>query len=443
MEGESMAYQKYKTEPLACYERGRELRAEHFQNIKSAKEQGKLLVSGSATIAAYEIPAGLGDDVVTFVDDAYAVNIAAHPEFSAEARAAAEARGLTADVCGYTLNYAGSVFLDRFLFGGPFPKPDLVFCEHNCDARGRWSQIIADHFGVPIFLWERPCGPAIKGTNHRVEYMVAQLNEAIEWMEKVTGRKYDDEKLIEATRNCFRSTKLWGEILLLNRAIPAPIDVRALISLMVVYIWRRHEKVGVEFLETLRDEIKYRIDNKIAASAGERCRLMIEDEPAHPALSLLRWTQDNYGIVWLSTLSYTGVYGELELQEDGTVALAKTPEERWGTFRTREDALRALADSSERSWLERRIAYPPDVNPEYIGLTKQLRADGVLLHVTKSCPANSASVPERKLAFQRAGIPVTTYESTPSAPNDDDVRRLKANLEIFLQEAMGLTKLSN
>jgi benzoyl-CoA reductase subunit B len=433
-----MAYKTYKTEPFACYQKAKELRAEHFQNIMTAKDKGKLLISGSATIAAYEIPAGLGDDVVNFADDGYAVNIAAHPDFSSEARAASEARGLTADICGYTLNYAGSVFLDRFLFGGHFPKPDLVFCEHNCDARGKWSQIIADHFDVPIFLWERPCGRAGQQESHRIDYMVAQLNEAIEWMEKVTGRKYDDEKLIEATRNCFRSTKLWGEIILLNRTIPAPIDARALISFMVLYIWRRHEKVAVEFLETLRDEVKYRVDNEIAASARERCRLMIEDEPAFLALPLLHRTQDRYGVVWLATMAYTGIHGELEVLEDGTVALAKTPEERWGEFRNREDALRAIAWSSEHSWLEQRISYPVDMNPVYIALVKHLRADGVVLHRNNSCPANAASVQERKLAFQDAGIPVTMYESTPSVPSMDDTQRLKSTLKIFLEEQMGL-----
>ncbi|HEY77706.1 MAG TPA: hypothetical protein G4O09_01165 [Dehalococcoidia bacterium] len=431
-------YKVYKTAPFDCYQKAKELRAEHFNKIMKAKEEGKLLISGSATIAAYEIPAGLGDDVVTFADDGYAVNIAANPEFSAAARAASEAKGLTPDICGYTLNYAGSVYLDRFLFGGSFPKPDLVFCEHNCDARGKWSQLIAEHFGVPIFLWERPCGRLGQEEKHRIDYMVAQLNEAIEWLEKITARKYDDEKLIEATRNCFLSAKLWGEIVSLNRTIPAPIDTRALITFMVIYIWRRHEKVGVEFLKTLKDEIQYRIDNEIAASARERCRLAIEDEPAFLALPLLHWTQERYGVVWLDTLSYTGIHGEFDMQEDGTIVVTDTPEERWGKFKNRQDALWALAWSSEHSWLERRLAYPVDINPVYVALAKHLRADGVVLHRTKSCPANAASVQERKIAFQEAGIPVTLYESTPSVPSQDDVRMLKSTLKIFLEEQMGL-----
>jgi benzoyl-CoA reductase subunit B len=435
-----MADKIYKTEPLACYQKAKELRSEHFQDIMTAREKGKLLISGSATIAAYEIPAGLGDDVVTFVDDAYAVNVATNADFSAEARAACEARGYGRDICGYTLNYAGSMFLDRFLFGGRFPKPDLVFCEHNCDARGKWSEIVADHFSVPIFLWERPCGPAGQGTRQRIDYIVAQFNEAIEWMERVTGRKYDDEKLLEATRNCFRSAKLWGEIFMLNRTIPAPIDARALISLMAIYIWRRHQKEGVAFLEMLRDEVKYRVENEIAASARERCRLMIEDVPPFLALPLFHWTQDRYGMVWLGTLVYTGVYGELEMLEDGTVALVKTPEERRGEFRNREDALRAIAESSDHSWLERRISYPVDVNPIYIAIMKCLRADGVVLHMNKACPANAASVQERKLAFQDAGIPVTMYESTPSVPSMDDVGKLRTTLKIFLEELMGLNE---
>ncbi len=432
-----MTYHKYKTEPLDCYPKAKELRIGHFQDIMSAREQGKLLVGGSVTIGLYEIPAGLGD-VVCFADDEYAVSIAADADFSTKACAAAEARGFSRDICGYTLNYAGSMFLDRFLFGGRFPRPEFIFTEQNCDGRGKWAQIVADHLGIPLFIYEKPCRRAGQWTGQHIEYLVAQFNEAIEWMEKVTGRRYDDEKLIEATRNYFRSARLWGEICLLNRNIPAPIDARALVSLMAIPIGRRHEKVGVEFLEMLRDEVRYRIDNEIAASPGERCRLMLEQVPPFAVLPLLRWTQDRYGIVWLGTLVYTGLYGEIEILEDGTLAVAKTPEERGTVFRTREDALRALAESVENSWIEQRIAYPVDVNPWYIALVKHLRADGVLLDLSKSCPANAASVPERKLAFQNAGIPVAMYESSASRPADVDLGAIRSILETFLEESMGL-----
>jgi benzoyl-CoA reductase subunit B len=436
------ASRRYKTEPLDCYLKAKELRTGHFQDVMSAKEKGKLLISGSVTIGGFEIPAGLGD-VVCFADDSYAVNIAADPDFSTEASAAAEGRGFSREICGYTLNYIGSMFLNRFLFGGEFPKPDLIFTAQNCDARGKWSQIVADHLGVPLFIFETPCGRAGEGMSQRIEYLAAQLHEGIEWMERITGREYDDEKLIEATRNFFRSAKLWGEICLLNRAIPAPIDARALIAFLPAIVWRRHEKIGVEFLEILRDELRCRIDKGIAASAVERCRLMIDNPPPYAALSLLHRMQARYGVVSLGTLVYSGIYGELEVTENGNLVVRKTPEERGLVLSTREGAVRALAESIAGGWLDQRIAYPTDIDASYIALTRYLRADAVLLDINRSCPANSASVPERKLAFMEAGFPVTIYESYGSRPRDIDLRAIEAVLERFLEGSIGLSKLTD
>ena len=437
-----MVHQKYRTEPLDCYKKGKELRLDHFRDVITAKEKGKLLVSGSVTLGGFEIPAGLGD-VICFADDAYAVTMTTNPTFSKDAYAAAEAKGFSRDICGYTMNYIGSMFLDRSLFGGDFPKADFIFTAQNCDARGKWSQIVADHLGIPFFVFERPCGRAGQGTRERIDYLVDQFNEGIEWMEKITGRRYDDEKLIEATRNFFRSAKLWGEIWLLNRTVPAPIDARSLISLMAAAIWRRHEKAGVDFLEILRDEIEYRVDNEIAASPTENCRLLLDNAPPFAAMPMLRETQAKYGIVWLGTMVYAGLYGELEILEDGTVVVAKTPEERGVVFRERNDAIRAIAEVTERSWLEQRIAFPTDVNSSYISLAKYLRADGILLDVNRGCPANSASAPERKFAFMDAGFPVTMYESNSSRPGDVDLRMIGIVIENLIENLMGLKKLQD
>jgi benzoyl-CoA reductase subunit B len=437
-----MTEQRYKTKPLDCYPKARELRLSHFQDIMSAREKGKLLIGGSVTIGLYEIAAGLGD-VVSFADDEYAVSIAADADFSTKASAAAEAKGFGRDVCGYTLNYVGSMLLDRFLFGGKFPKPNFIFTEHNCDGRGKWAQVVADYLDIPIFIYENPCRQAGQRSNNHIQYLVNQFNEAIEWMERITKKRYDDEKLIAATNNYLRTARLWGEICLLNRTIPAPLDARALISLMAVPIERRHEKVGVEFLEMLRDEVRYRVDNTIAASPREKCRLMLEGNPPFAALPLLHWTQEKYGVTWLGTLVYTGLYGEIEALGDGTLDLVKTPEERGLVLRTREDALLALAESIQRSWLEQRITHPVSVNPLYISLVRYLNANGVLLDLTKSCPANAASIPERKFAFQNAGIPVAVYESSASRPADVDLGAIRAILKTFLEETMGLSELAD
>ena len=59
-----MVQAKYRTQPLQCWQRAKELRTDYFKSIMTAREEDKLLVmvdSGSFI----ELPAGLGDYVAT------------------------------------------------------------------------------------------------------------------------------------------------------------------------------------------------------------------------------------------------------------------------------------------------------------------------------------------------------------------------------------------
>ncbi len=53
---------KYRTKPLDCWKKAKELVLEHYMKIATAKEDGRLLVSGCAA-SCLALPAGLGDFV--------------------------------------------------------------------------------------------------------------------------------------------------------------------------------------------------------------------------------------------------------------------------------------------------------------------------------------------------------------------------------------------
>ena len=95
--------------------------------------------------------------------------------------------------------------------------------------------------------------PEITGREHKKEYIVAQYLESIEWMEKITGKKYDDELAIAAMERYFKAESLWGEIHLINGAVPAPIDVKSLFAMLPAHMLRKSEPCTLEFLEMLRE----------------------------------------------------------------------------------------------------------------------------------------------------------------------------------------------
>ena len=120
-----MAEDKYPTEPLKCWEEAKQLRDKYYEDYKNAHETGGLRWAGGAW-SFDAVPYGLGDDVYPLTGEPYGASTAFNKEFSRRCLEAAEAAGYARDLCSYMRNYWGSILLDEFTFGGPFPKPDFI-----------------------------------------------------------------------------------------------------------------------------------------------------------------------------------------------------------------------------------------------------------------------------------------------------------------------------
>lgn len=431
-----MTVAQYESRPLECFQRGQELRREHWRNVMSAREQGKLLIDGYVLFPV-ALAAGLGD-VVPFGTDVYAANVANNAEFSIKALETVEARGFARDTCGYFRNDAGSMFMDQYLFGGPYPRPDLIFTPHDCEARGRWYQVKAEHLRVPIFVVEVPLADPGFRTQARIDYLVAQFQEGIQWMERVTGRKYDDERLLQATDITLQSQKLWAEICLLNGAIPAPMNVRSKASIMAVPLMRRHEPVALEFLKALRDEMKHRVDHRIAAVATERARVMTDQMPPWYAISGVKYTEMFYGAVWVGMWTYARLLGLFRVTAAGGLEPGLTPQERGQPLRTREDALRALAELVLFSLVD---MYNTQAKiDDLLRFARAWHCDGVILHFNRSCPGAAVGLAEAKLALKEAGLAVGSYESSAQDPREGGMTEMVESFERIMA-VMGLEKL--
>ena len=139
------------------------------------------------------MPAGLGRDVCCLTSEPYGASIAWDRDFSLECMEAVEKQGYARDLCSYMRNYWGSVMLNRYAFGGPFPKPDFIWQDHICCSHAKWYQVVTDlEPELPYFCVDVSVGPYTELNENRLAYVVGQMHDGIEWMEKVTGRTYDD-----------------------------------------------------------------------------------------------------------------------------------------------------------------------------------------------------------------------------------------------------------
>ncbi len=431
---------KYKTKPLDCWQWGKELRLEAYQELVSGHEQGKLMILGCAA-TPYGILAGLGD-FVFLAGEPYGASVAADPPFSIPCMETFEAKGYSRDMCGYMRNFLGSMYLDKYYFtGGSFPKFDFAWSVRHCPAgHPKWHEIVSDYQGIPMNYIDDESMLAEGGDHqHRIDYIAGQYLDTIEWMEKVTGRKYDDEKGIQAMRNYFRNEALWGEICLLNGAIPAPLDIKSMFALMPISMLRRHEEVATQFLTTLRDEMKDRIASGIAAVPTERYRMCMLTPPPWSFLKVFRYLE-NFGVVFVGTYVYLINSGEVKfLYEEDKVVPATVPEERsgWPEMKTREDLCRTIArwryEHPFQSHLDTR-------KKEYIIMYNHWKANAYLLLLNRGCVPMTTNMYDFQRDMQAHGIPVSMFEGNFADCRDIDETGVLDRLEAFL-EGQGITKL--
>ncbi len=432
-----MAQTRYETRPLECWQKAKELRTNYFKSIMTAREDGKLLAmvdSGSFL----ELPAGLGD-YVAFEGHPYAASVGADTEFSQRCVEAAESRGFARDMCAYTRNFWGSMFLNKYYYGGEFPRGEFAIWRSACESEGKFYQLVAEYMEIPGFALDFPLLPGQESNEDVLEYVADQLADCIKWMEKVTGRKYDDEKLLAAAQNHFESTRIWAEICALNKAVPAPLDQKTIYTLYFPSVATRHEPETLEFYRALRDEVKDRVSDHIAAVPVEQCRLWDDGIPPWYFLRLYRYLEQ-YGVVVLGSQYTYALHGAWEDYPDGSWGPARLPQERGMPMKTRHDILKAIALWYEEKPMLRAMAMPEIKSRQLLRIVQDWHAEGMIMHANRGCPGLKFGQLENRLALQSAGIPVIEYEGNSADKRELSEAQVLDRLDGFM-ESLGIKKL--
>jgi len=432
----------YPTEPLKCWGKAKALREEWYKEFEQAHEKGGLRVMGSAW-AFDAIPLGLGRDVHWVTGEPYGASCAFDKPLSAKFLAATEKFGFARDLCAYMRNYWGSILCDEYAFGGKFPKADFAYSQHICCSHAKWYQNACELEGgdVPLYAIDVGAGPyppfAPKMYEHRIKYVADQLLDSIDWMEKVTGREYNDELLLEAAWNDIRSTHTWAKICMLNRAVPAPLDEKSIYSLYVFGTLQKSNAKFADFFENdLLPEVQDRVDRGIAAVPNEKARIMTDTQPPWGFLSIYRYLEQ-YGVVSVGSLYTFGLEGMwLYDKEKGDFVPRDMPEEK---PETREECCRMLAD-----WHLCKPEYQHYYSPEYKtmmmdAIAKNWKLDGVILHYNRGCEGLSVGIAENRLGLLKRGHKVLTYEGNMGDEREFDKEATQKRFDIFM-ESMGLTK---
>jgi len=428
----------YPTEPLKCWKKAKELREQYYINFAKAKEKGGIRWSGSAW-ALDAIPAGLGNDVYSLTGEPYGAAIAIDKKFNKECQDAAESYGFARDLCAYMRTYWGSIILNKYPFGGEFPKPDFNFQTQICCSHAKWYQAASKlEHDTPTFFIDVSVGPYNEMTSERLDYVTNQGLEAVEWLEKTTGRKFNDELFIEAVKNEMRSTSLWAAICCENKVKPAPLDEKTMYSLYVLATLSKSSKWCADFYQECLDEVKDRVKRGIAAVPNERCRVMSDTQPPWGFLKVFRYLEE-FGAVSIGSLYTFGLEGIWETKPDGTWGPRTLPWEKGIEMNTREQAMRLYADwnLSKPQWQH---FYDPRLKTEMMKtIVKEWQVDGVMLHLNRGCDGLSLGIMENRLGLAAAGIPVMTFEGNMGDEREFDLGRTQNRVDSFM-ETLGLKR---
>jgi benzoyl-CoA reductase subunit B len=425
---------KYPTRPLEAWAKMKELRSDHFWHTWQAHDKGELVVMGQPTLDA--ILAGFGNVATPAYD----------PNFNRMLRDVDRVLALqeTMDVKGYGdgLCHAMRMQLGAMFEGtnikspeGKVVKPDFIFQWHLCHPLAKVAQIAGEYMDVPFFLVDSPP----KGAPGWKEWFVDEMQEFIEWAEKLTGRKYDDEKLVEATKNEWESMVTFARMNEFTQVIPTPIDGRHMQSLRMPTVTLRFTKEGVDYCHMLYDEVKQRVADGISAHGYEGMRLA--GSIGTMFNQRLGRFPEQYGA--------TNVPGPMlafsawTTQPDGTWYVPQTPMERGIEIRTREDALSAEAEL----WLgggrmdNARAIIDNIVPAATLREVEQWHIDAVIMGLNPSQEAACGTgVLENKLALEKAGVPVMLYDTSPADPRYFDEAHVVEQATAFF-ESLGMTKM--
>ncbi|MEW6742205.1 MAG: benzoyl-CoA reductase, bzd-type, subunit O [Planctomycetota bacterium] len=436
---------RYKSEKLRLWDKAKALRLKYYENYARAHEHGGLRWAGGAwTLDA--IPRSLGDDVWSITSEPYAASISFDQPFSLRCLEATEKAGYARDLCSYMRNYWGSILLNEYAFpqfSKEWPKPDFIFQDHICCSHSKWYQVVCDlEPGIPMFSVDVGCAPAMKARGdhfeyipipqHAIDYVVGQCLDSMDWLEKVTGRKCQDELLHKAIWNHMRSTSTWAKICELQRNVPAPLDEKSMYSLYVFGTLGKASQWCADFYDELLEEVQDRVARGIAACADEQARVMSDTQPPWAFLKVFRYLEQ-FGCVSVGSLYTFGLIGQWELKPDGSWGAKTMPAGRNQLPPDREGMLQDYVrwELNKPEW--QHFYHPALKSAMMIKLARDWKLDGIMLHYNRGCEGLSLGIAENRLALQAAGFPVMIFEGNMGDEREFDEARTMARIDAFME----------
>lgn len=314
-------------------------RKKMYADAHAAKERGQKVAWNF--FGSYTEPILAAFDIVSAYPENYGA-VCAAKRVQQPFLEAAESEGYPFEACGYTRVSLGFSLLCQRLgamppsapYGG-MPGPDIVLVNSTlCDSRQKFAQAVRRYWrDVAIFcldvVWP-PQGARLESAKgYYIEYLTAELRRLIAFLEQQTGRKLDKDRLWHYIRLHNEVLRTYDKIFKLLQAVPSPMGALDFLPLSPGYLFFNCEEETLELFTRVHDEVKQKVDQKIAAIPNEKYRLVwSQSPPPWYALPLFSYFE-TLGATFVNGFSIFGGDGSDTELDDSVDTLAWRQWERY------------------------------------------------------------------------------------------------------------------
>lgn len=400
----------------------KEMVAEHFARLERAPETGEPVVYTFVPGNLTELIRSFG--ALPVLPEINALQSGMR-KLSGDYIAEAERAGHSEDVCTYVKCDLGMLKAGNVGPSGTrLPKPDLLLLSYTgCYTFMKWFELLREEYDCPTVFFHVPYqGDGRLEPEHRA-YMIRQLREqVIPALERVTGRRFDEDALRARLGLAARAEEDLVAVLESAKQRPSPIDgyFGTVYYVGPIFNAFRGTEEGVAYYRALREEIEARA----AAGLGpitpdgplndQRYRLVVEGPP--------NWT--HFRDFWKM------------FADEGAVVVASTYTKVGGTYDSGfrhdpADPIGTMADYCSTCYTNLNLPSRIEMIARYV---RDYQADGFLINSVKSCNSFSAGqlVILREVE-QRTGIRGAFIESDLVDPRYFSAANIRNRLESYLQ----------
>jgi benzoyl-CoA reductase subunit B len=230
----------------------------------------------------------------------------------------AEDYGYSPDVCAYVKADVGLQLRGGAHPMGRLPKPALAVATNACNTYIKWAEIWERLYGTPVITIDVPgtryaggqTWPGDPDFERDRAYVVRQIEELIPVCERLSGRRFDIDRLRETLGYANEMSVSLRRVLELNRARPAPFNA---VTDGTIYLGvangLRGTREGRDYFNDLVDELGTRVVRGQGTAHEERFRLAFLGVPCYPLFRRFNEMFAEWGGVFVTSTYLTFASG--------------------------------------------------------------------------------------------------------------------------------------